>query len=74
MRGKNSSRTGFAFVYTDPNKKTITQSFDYDSSKDKILNKEAEEITKQFLDKGFTKDEILAMLAMVSSKTIGENK
>ena len=72
LRGKNSSRTGFAFVYTDPNKKTITQSFDYDSSKDKILNKEAEEITKQFLDKGFTKDEILAMLAMVSSKTIGE--
>ena len=74
LRGKKSSRTGFAFVYSDPNKKTITQTFDYDNSKDIVLDKEAQEITKQLYDRGFTKDEILALLAKVSSKTIGENK
>jgi len=72
LRGKSSNRTGFAFVYSDPNNKTISQTFDYDSSKDKALDQEAKELIKQFMEKGFTKDEILALLAKVSSKTIGD--
>ena len=72
LRGKNSSRTGFAFVYSDPKNEPIAETFDYDRTKDKSLDQDANEIKKQLLEKSYTKDEMLALLAKVGFKIIGE--
>jgi len=70
LRGKESSRHAFAFVYSDPNNSFVSKNFDVANEKLPILNALSKDLLLELYKKGLTKDEILATLAQACNETI----
>lgn len=70
LRGKQSVRSSFAFVYSDPTNQTISENFDISEDRIPKINDISNEILNNLFNLGLTKDEILATFAQACSKTL----
>jgi len=70
LRGENSTRNGFAFIYSDPKNATISSTFDVADSKLTEISALSTSLLETLISKGLTKDEILATLANCCTKAL----
>jgi len=70
LRGKESSRQSFAFIYSDPKNSMVSKNFDVASEKLPELKLLSKELLLELYKKGLTKDEILATFAQACNETI----
>ena len=70
LRGKNSTRKGFAFVFADPKNAIISKNFDISEEKLPELHKISTALLNDLKKKGMSKDEILAIFAQACSETV----
>lgn len=70
LRGKNSTRKAFAFVYTDPQNAIISKNFDISENKLPELKKISTIILNDLKKQGLSQDEILATFAQACSETV----
>lgn len=70
LRGKSSTRKGFAFVFADPKNELISKSFDISEEKLPELYKISTTLLNDLKKKGLSKDEILAIFAQACTETV----
>jgi hypothetical protein len=70
LRGKNSTRKAFAFVYTDPQNAIISKNFDISENKLPELKKISTMLLNDLKKQGLSQDEILATFAQACSETV----
>ena len=70
LRGKESSRQSFAFIYSDPKNSMVSKNFDVANEKLPELKLLSKELLLELYKKGLTKDEILATFAQACNETI----
>lgn len=70
LRGENSTRNGFAFIYSDPRSSTISTTFDVADSKLPKINELSVTLLKTLNSNGLSKDEILATLAKCCTQVL----
>ena len=70
LRGKESSRQSFAFIYSDPKNSMVSKNFDVANEKLSELKLLSKELLLELYKKGLTKDEILATFAQACNETI----
>lgn len=70
LRGKSSTRKGFAFVFADPKNTLISKNFDIAEEKLPELHAISTILLKDLKKKGLSKDEILAIFAQACSETV----
>ncbi len=70
LRDGAATRRAFAFVYSDPLKKTISNSFDIAESRIPEIKKVSKSLVKNLMEQGFTKDEIMALFSEASFSII----
>lgn len=70
LRGKNSNRKAFAFIYTDPKESFTSDNFDISFERLPIINKYSKDVLELINSQNLSKDEALAVFAEACNKLI----